>query len=64
MPQVKRQYYIRGVDNQKRSDLTFDFKRVPITQLQTLSDEDKLKVVAFLEECQVDIEQVITRLKP
>jgi hypothetical protein len=64
MTQIKKQYYIKGVDNQKKPDMTFELKRVDISKLISLENADKFRLIDFLRECQNDIQLTIDRLQP
>lgn len=64
MTSLKKQYYIKGVDKQKRPDVTFELKRLDIAKLQSLEQSDKFSLIEFLQGCQNDIQQTINQLQP
>lgn len=62
MKSIQSKYYIKGVDNQKRPDITFNFKRVDLSKLQKLPAEDRVKIIDFIISCQDMLEQTILSL--
>lgn len=63
MAQIKREYYIKGVANQKRPDVTFEVRRPDMKILKNLPEIDRSQLAAFLTQCQIDLQQTIDRLK-
>lgn len=63
MGQIKREYFINGVDNQKRPDVIFNLKRCDIKKLKKLPEMDRSQLAAFLMQCQNDIQETINELK-
>jgi hypothetical protein len=47
--QTKHQHYRKGVNNQKRADITIDLKRLDKDKMKEWTVEQKLTAKAFIE---------------
>lgn len=60
---IQQEYFLKGVDNQKRPDVSFKLRRIDIQKFKALDDQAKADVVKFLESCQRDIQFTIDIIK-
>lgn len=63
MGAINKKFYTKGVDNQKRADITFDLKWLNVSKINKLSDETKVEVIDFLKESSDYIQAVIKAIK-
>ena len=62
MVEIKREFFVKGVDNQKRPDIRFHIKRPQNNKIEKWTDDEKAKAMDFLLQCKTDIEIILKQI--
>lgn len=62
MRSIKNQFYHLGVDNQKRSDITIDLRRVDTKNIDKWTEDQKISAISWIKYCQQSFDTFISEL--
>jgi hypothetical protein len=61
--QAKHQFYRKGVDNQKRADITIDLKRLDKSEMTKWTNKEKAEATLFINQVEGVLKAFIAEIR-